>query len=357
MVSITWLFFCLRSVPLFKRLLPWNNAFAFWLAIIGGWYFLAGMGKLEIGWHRYNDLSQLMLATYQYGWLSFADESLVLNLYDALGSTKGLIIYATYFAEVAVPLLVVWNRRFLIFGLLMFIAFHLLVFAVSGILFWKWIALELVIIGAISLYGNKGAEIFSSSFRLTYFVVLFLTYFVFAKTKLGWLDCGVLTKYDIILVGDAEEPTVRLDASFFAPYDSNFAQNRFYFLTQRSLLSGTFGACMHPQILEYFRDRRGESALEGLRADYGLPVRYDQADGKQFIDFVRQFVNNRAESPGNRLGIGTPFHSIYQDLTFETPDLRKYDRAGVVFSEEILAPDLGTHVIYSDTIFFNLRTN
>jgi hypothetical protein len=307
------------------------------------WYFLAGFGKLEDHWWN-NDISNLFLASLHYSWLSnFKDEHN--SIYNMLKNLNTLLMFLTLVVELGVVLLFM-SRRFALILLPALFVMHVCIFLFSGIFFWKWMIFIFSLL--VFLIFNPKIKIFTiNSVIFNGFSILIIG-FGTNSVKLSWLDTGIVN-YHIIEFWN-QNKTLRLDSSYFSPYDVIFAQNRFFFLENKSILSDTYGCISDPDIASLVTTSENQtSSLKVIIDKYGCNS-YSVDKCEQFDKFIKRFVKNKIENKCLDLCVSAPKH-IYQgnNQTHFSSDI-EFDKIKLTYLE-LKTIDLSR----SDTIYLKSR--
>ncbi|WP_139135245.1 hypothetical protein [Roseivirga sp. 4D4] len=269
----------------------WSTFTMLVLLIICNWYFKAGLGKILVGWQHHNSLYNLFMASTAYDWL-YQFPELKTVLAKTLSHSRGVIEYATLVIEFLFPLILFWKRSWFRIVIGAFIVFHLTVFITSGIFFWKWAVLEFVLMALTWRYADM-IQFGEKSYLLSYVSLLIITYLISPTTSLVWYDTPFVQKYTLSLVDD-KKLEYNLDPSFFSPYDVIFAQNRFAFLSERPVYTGTYGSTTSLETL-----KEANLAVEEVR----LPafstrgdIQYSESKKEDFLFFVQTFVQNKLQN-------------------------------------------------------------
>lgn len=354
-IVVFWAMYSLKNTIL-KRISSWAFIVTV-LAVISNWYFLAGIGKLQIGWVNRNNLYFLFASTVDFGWLSWVDRLVLVKMGRFMEENRNLIIYPTILIEFFVPLILFYNRRTIFIGLVSYILFHLIVFLTSGIFFWKWIVLEVAIIIWFLL---KDREVFSKHSLLTYFIILISSYFFYNSNKLAWIDTGIYQKTEVYLVEPNGERQL-LTNSFFKPYDLVIAQNRFNYMSYYKLLTNTFGSSenyIDEETKTIFRE--SQNKLSASVSDLPFLVeKSNEADSIRrdvLVDFFKNFIRNKVLSTKKVPGLITPFQHIYQSSTDELTTDKNLQKLSfeLVSSKRVADSELEYTTVDSDTIRFTI---
>ena len=357
-LSAFWIFLFIK--PFFSKI-KWETFFVLVFAIIGNWYLLAGIGKLSLDWHSTNSIYNLFAAAYQHGWLHSLSLDALLILSDLLEDYNHWLQVGALIIELVIPLSLVIHYRITIIGLIGYLSFHSLVFLTSGIFFWKWIILELVLIGIIWCYRRSVSQIYTSINLVTYLLLLSFGSLLFSNTKLAWIDTGFINHYQFFLI-DKDEKRHGLDASFFSPYDLPFAQNRFHFIKKEKHMVDTYGGCnkCSETTLEFIKN--WENTIENraqfrlLKAKYGNTF-YHQKKQQQFYSFLKTFVNNKLRNDKKLISYIDPPMHIHQgenQQNYKVMGTEPIEKLEIVYQEKILKEQLQFDLISSDTISINL---
>ena len=333
----------------------------FVMALLSLWYINAGIGKLEIGWERQNSLYNLFAAATDAGWLEDWSRTTKLYLAEFLTGLRAPLLYGTIVLEIALPLLLFTTRRLAIVTAVSLMAFHLFVYLFSGILFWQWSVLELTFLGYLFLRPDGARELFGWRNRLAYLGLLVTIPFFFHIGKLSWFDCGYVNLYTFYLLDEAGEAH-ELNATYFSPYDTGFAKNRFYFTTPYRTISNTYGQCNDGRLLEIVEgwartgDTTGVRAVEAYRSTYGQ-ARYDTLRAGAFYHFLTEFVSSKnAYDPQLVSHLSPPPHMQQggDQGNFRVPALRALR---IVYEEKVILPGLEFFPVRQDTVTLPLPSS
>lgn len=355
LIDILRTFFAFYIVKQFFSQLNWQLLFVIILGIIGAWYVSAGIGKFKIDWYQNNNLYYIFAAAFEFGWLQHWKHALVVYLGDFLYKYHFPLAYCTLVVEVFIPLVILFHRRLFFIGVLSYIFFHLLVFLTTGIFFWKWIFIEVLLLISI----NKGSflDLFNikKGFWLIYLsLLLFIIPKFYSINQLAWLDCGYLSNFYFYLKNDKEK--VKLDASFFTPYDFPFAQNRFYYLIDQSVISMTYGSCTDQKLLNLVKDKKETfdfSFAELLKTEIGNN-HHKEEKSEKFKCFLTKFVNTKLEKDFKSISLlDAPMH-IYQGNNQQNFSFSHPKQLIIYYEEKVVHPHLRMETIQKDSIIIEL---
>ena len=324
------------------------------MAPLSLWYIMAGVGKLELDWPNQNSLYNLFAAATDAGWLSSWSQEIKVTLGDALLSFQKPLLWGTIVLEILLPLLLVVNRMTAIAVSVSLMVFHLFVYLFSGILFWQWSLLELVFMYFLIWRPAQVRVLFTNKMRAAYWGLLLLLPFTIHIGKLAWFDCGYINHYAFYLV-DSRGRDVALDASYFSPYDTGFAKNRFYFLTRAKTMAYTYGQCNDNRLLTLLRDWSSRTdvdnriLVEEFREHDGMD-RYDEGRAATFRHFVTTFINNKNRYDPQWISrLSVPPH-MQQGRDQRNLQLADADHLKIVYGERVVLPGLTYFPIVQDTL-------
>jgi hypothetical protein len=292
----------------------------FLVAALGSWasyYFAAGVAKWNYGpphsWLLENHLSNLGASAYIRGWLAFLDEDVVMG---AIAIARRMDVAMAGFAFVvelgALVGFFIHERLTRLFFWLCFL-FHIGIFVVSGIFFWKWMATNVIFYFWLK---RGGAPFIKRVFRhraVALFGILTIYFsldriWYFPQTRVVWYDTRLMENYELYAVGASGERYL-VDPSSLSPMETHWIQGRLCYATDERSVTGIYGVSGSHRIL---------TVLEGLDSPEKARELYRKArpctDPKRravFDEFIqRYFANlNQKGRPHRWLEwIGRPSH-------------------------------------------------
>ncbi len=299
---------------LFKRVSSINFIFvALYLYSIS--YFVPGFSKLESGWTVTNNLYNLVVSSYSNGWLEAIDERNLLNIVSIFQFlNKPIQIGAVIVELVGIFFLAHRYAPYIILPSLVF--FHVSIFALTGIFFWKVIILNICLLFLIaSLKSSSKDHLFSKIYCFLFVVMTAISPFSFdwlysilksdsvissKPIDLTWYDTKLNTFYELEAVGASGE-VYRISRNFMSPYDIIFVQNRFQYLDDREISTLTYGAVglnqenIHFEIERVSQYDAQESdvsiLLDELESQYGTNF-YSEEKSDIFSNFIKVYFSN-----------------------------------------------------------------
>ena len=124
--------------------------------------------------------------------------------------------------------------------------------------------------------------------------------------RFAWWDTGFTNRFELTALGPNGERH-RLDPRWFAPYDMTFVQSRFYYLTKRAPLTGTFGVVFDHRIERALAEAR-PSDIEAVRERFATCYYHPVLAGA-FSRFVTKTASGRKKRGGYwPHALAPPFH-------------------------------------------------
>jgi len=264
------------------------------LCLVGAYYFYPAVAKIaygteELSWVMDNDLHNLFLSSYLNGWLSFLPFETAYSIRNALEAIRIPLQIITLITELAGIVLVLFNRRIAMMILASAICMHLGIFVSSGVFFWKWIALDAVLIWY--LWKSRDDKAINAIFRPAYaalsiFIIGYANFF--GAKNLGWWD-GPVNNYFEYEVIDTQGNSYEFARSFAQPYDFRTTQSRTYFLVNDKLLANTYGTLESTKTYSQLRESTIEN-LDQILINRGRKS-YDTEQVDNFSDFLVRYFS------------------------------------------------------------------
>jgi len=258
------------------------------LCIQASGYWISGTGKFSSQWLLTDNIYYLLPATYANGWLAFLSPESLSQWTQWLGKLNWPMKIGTLMLEVG-ALFVLLRRNLTLLLLIGWISFHVGVFLVSGIAFWRWGLLELLILGLLIKYPKEALfQVYSKSVFAVSLVLILGASIWFKPVKLSWHDSKVNYTYLLEGIGESGK-TYNLSPEFFQPYEYQFTQSPFAYLSNEKQLNVVWGAT----------GRKTAKALQQVRSAEDL-FALEESSGKIFFNeektlrfetFIRTFVN------------------------------------------------------------------
>ena len=279
--------------------IPAGSGWALLLGVFGAWYFLPALGKMRIGWLQNEETSNLFFNVYeQFGWLGFLDPALHLALGQWIDRLSPLLQLIGVLTETVVILLFV-SRRITIGILAMCLSMHLMIFGMTGILFWKWAVVLAAIIFVFARIGRENwRRAFPRATMLTATASIIVIYaLVGARPSiLAWYDSALVYRFTMEATGESGTRYELMPAQL-GPYDSRFVQSRFYFLTDTPRLVDGHGALWNLTAYRAIGEAETKEEILAVIDEHGAP---EVAPEKRaaLADMLARFLDATHEYPG-----------------------------------------------------------
>lgn len=261
-------------------------------------YFRSGIGKLNLNWLAFPHIHFLMLGGYASGWLSFLSTETVVSVVQFLSRLAGPMMLMALVVEWG-NLLILWRRSTTVFFLALFPLFHLGVFAISGIFFWKWMVLE---IGLLAFFYRIRKLPVPGMYTLWHFVIALVLIGagtrLFTTSNMSWYDTRLQYnyRYEAITAGGRH---YNVPSNTFAPYIHAFTFGHFPYLSKDTQLTVAYGVTVNRDIANGLLVATSAESVYTLEKKYET-FSYDGALAAEFDDFVARFMsslNAHAGSP------------------------------------------------------------
>lgn len=309
-------------------------------------YFIPGLGKVSlsehyIDWIWINNLSNILIAKYSQGWLldfiSIENINLILKWISAFIIPMQLFALTIQLAA----LFIFIKQRFIIILFITFELLHLGIFLLSGILFWRWILLNIAIIYLINKLTTEDVKkIFNYKIMFFSIPIIFLGNIFFHAYPLAWFDTP-LNNFNQIYAVTEDNKKHKIDTNLFAPYERIL-----YLNTLNSFINKPVKArwdTTDSKIMEelHFISNHTEitslkSTIERFEQQYGANE-FNQAEQKKITKFLKIFFSNLNNYKGekNIWSYLSPIRHIYGSFNWEKPlkEKSKIKAIEIVFSK------------------------
>jgi len=262
------------------------------LCLVAATYWWSGVGKLRVGWLTYPHVNLLVFGSYASGWLAFSEPETITRLSQVLRPLNLPMMLFTVVVEAGAVVLLV-RRASLRLLLSLWLVFHTGAFLLSGILFWKWMLVEVALLAFLTR-GRRidRLEFFTPSHALLSVVIIGACMTWVKATNLTWFETPLT--YSVRLEGEgASGNTYELPAGFFEPYADMFVFNSFPYLSTTPHLTGAMGAATPRSRADAVLEAPTAGAVFALEADLGRD-RFDPEPAAVFDRFVAKIARARS---------------------------------------------------------------
>lgn len=209
-----------------------------------GHYFYPGLEKLRHGpvqYVRNNNPMFLFMNAYKSGWMSFLSEERVANMGVRSERVRPLLNLPILLIQIG-TIFIVFSYTASVALALLTLLFHLLVFALTGDNFWRWMAVNVALVIGLVLTGPL--VIFEEIMWFAFSVLFIAFATAWSRPKqLGWLDSPYYEFFRLEADGPNIEP-VEVKPGIVRPYETIFCQGftgTFPFLGQKPRLTWSLG--------------------------------------------------------------------------------------------------------------------
>ncbi|BAO74618.1 hypothetical protein [Winogradskyella sp. PG-2] len=264
------------------------------LMVLAGNYFPAGFGKIRMGWLTDNHIYLLLSNMYADGWVIFLSQDTLSEITHFLSKYNLFLKLGCLVMEFGCILILVrknWSVKFFLLG---FLLFHTLVFVLTGILFWPWIALEITLLAILWKRGVFSSKI--NSFSIWHILLSICLIFISSK----WLRPSVYVWHDSPLnytyyfeVEDVAGNTSNLPINSFWPKYYELAwTNGFHFLNQNPTLNIIWGVSFDGNEVKELLTYKDDEQILAFEKENG-EIRYNVRLTKEFKRYMNEFINEK----------------------------------------------------------------
>ncbi len=321
-LDILILFLSFTMFNINKRIIRLDLFIVLLLVLHASNYVIPAITKLNLGPHyyeyiKYNKISNLFIGSYMFGWLNFLDKEIIVNFHNIISKLNPVLAFCAILVQGS-AIFLLRKKKITLMLLLSFEGLHLGIFLFSGIFFWKWIWVNILIFCLLRKLSQI-EHIFSIRTTCLSIILISISPFIFKPFALGWWDLGLGWNFEFEVITEGGDE-LTLNRTFFSPYDIIFAQKRFNYLHDNKTLSGTYATLPwrlnipKEQKISIYKEINSSSNLDkigNIIETYGI-VKYDSMRSKKFYSFLHKYIQNYNERLDKRnpiIGIiSTPNH-------------------------------------------------
>ncbi|MCH7792605.1 MAG: hypothetical protein IID31_10040 [Planctomycetes bacterium] len=282
------------------------------IAVVAAAYFYSGLAKVRLSpypcaWVFHNRSHRLVFSSRCYGWLWWLSDDALVRVAATLRPLNVPLQLVTLVLELGVVFLLA-DERVMVGLLAGLIAMHVGIFAVSGICFWKWITLDILLATTLLLWPH---DMYGVSGVAAMALAVVSARIWSEPPLLGWYDTNFVNLFRLESV-EADGSVREIGRTSMVPYDLPVGQSRFFYLLDQPVLVGTYGALTRVDVDQFSLTRHIEQSegrpdrIEELKRDFGVnPSRPDVA--ARFERFIREYFIARRSMPRPWL-FSTPVH-------------------------------------------------
>ncbi len=260
------------------------------VTLVASGYFWSGLGKLRLNWITHRHLNLLLAGSYTNGWLAFLPPDTIAKATRLLANLNWPLMIFTIVVELG-SILALLRRSVLTAFLLGWIAFHLGIFAYTGMFFWRWIVLEVAILVLLLSPKLKDAfPVFTRGHFLLSLVLIGAGGFWYKPRNLSWFDTRLSYTYRFEAVGESGK-TYELTSGAFAPYSDEFTLGAYLSFEDAPQLTFIYGIVVSKAHADTIMAATTQAEVLELESRHG-----SSESNAQLVDeldqFVRQFVRH-----------------------------------------------------------------
>ncbi len=291
-ILVAWL--ALRLwLPMRARTLLW-----FLLAVQAVNYLAPGIAKMTVGgdfrpleWWTSNPMHMFPATSSHHGWFFWFEPSTVESIIRMTLLIAPLIGAFTFFVEiVCIPMSLF--RRGAMIALTAQIMLHLGIFSMTGIFFWKWIALDAALLWAVGRSRPR-----RDWRRVAAMALLIAAYPLYHTPRyLGWMDCSVSEQY-FFEVQTPDQKWYRVEQSDMSPCDITFEQGEFHYVNREKVVCRIWGTIHEYDLAATVNATRSEAEVREVIAQRGQ-VHYNEKRAADLDKFLVTWFGNVSEAQG-----------------------------------------------------------
>jgi hypothetical protein len=280
------------------------------LCIVASNYFYTGLAKIIMSPHGYewlteNNLADLFLNVHVRGWMANASESTINSIWNFLNSWHVPLQFLVLFTELS-ALFLLRSKKISLIILTVSFLMHLCIFFCGSMLFWKWMAIDALLIYLISKNKIVAEELKYRTLFGSSVVVIAFAFIWLRPYMIGWFDTPV-NQYFTYEVVDKNGKVYQLTKNEMNPYHQWFQYDHFLFLTESECLSITgFGYTTNYKLFNQLRTISQNELRLQCRSDHFNPVKTEA-----YLDFITAYFKNRNKRLGHHLlltYLRAPYH-------------------------------------------------
>lgn len=264
-------------------------------------YLITALAKGWLGpkWYRWvtdNRLHHLAASAYSWGWARFVPWSTWWRVVRGVARVERPMQAAAFGVELLAPLALLAPE--VAIGLaIVWSAFHLGVFALSGLLFWDWVGANLAI--AVGLAASTDAALLGAfgpaplGLAVVFLVLWPLRHKLWRPMPLGWWDTPLTQRMHWRAEGRSGQ-VYALTNAFLCPHERLFGKVYGCFLVPRPVFTYHLGEVWKHDLRDAIRAAGPDPVrLDAVRARYGILPR-DPALSRAHVQYLTRFFQQLA---------------------------------------------------------------
>lgn len=283
------------------------------LCIVASNYFYTGLAKIIMSPHGYewvtqNNLADLFLNVHLRGWMANVSEDTITSVWSFLNDWHIPLQILVLITELS-ALFLLRSKKLSILILSASFFMHFCIFCCGSMLFWKWMAIDAILIYLISKNRIIVEEIKYKSFFFSSVLIIVFAFAWLRPFMIGWYDTPA-NQYFTYEVEDNKGITYQLEKNEMNPYHQWFQYDHFLFLVNKPTLALTgFGYTNKYKLFNELRGGKPET-LTTLANTTGIN-HFDATKTKAYYSFIEKYFKNRNTLREHKLfltAIAAPHH-------------------------------------------------
>lgn len=269
------------------------------LCVCASHYFVPGIAKLKLGprwysWMLENRLHAISISAYLWGWLRFLPEAKVISFVKRIRPFDRVFQVTTLLLEVG-AVLMLFNQTSCLVLLTAYAVFHMSVAALSGIFFWQYIVVDLLLAWTVwTLPESVADSLFGVPQGLVAATIL-ITFprkaRVWAPFKLAWWDTTFACRVCYEVSGQSGS-RYGLYNNFMCPNERIFGQTYGDCISSDLRISGHIGETSRYECFKAINAAGQDvGALRTAKTDYGKSVYCAEREAVH-DEHLKTFIHN-----------------------------------------------------------------
>lgn len=265
------------------------------MCVVGANYFYTGLSKIFLSPHGYewltqNNLADLFLNVHLRGWMANASETSILSIWNFLNDWHIPLQFLVLLTELS-ALFLLRSKKWSLIILTASFFMHLCIFYCGSMLFWKWMAIDAILIYLIAKNKFVVEELKYKTFFGTSILIIVFAFIWLRPFMIGWYDTPA-NQYFTYEVEDKNGKVYQLTKNEMNPYHQWFQYDRFLFLVNDTCipLSG-FGYTNNYKLFKELK-KDGIVSQWDLKKEFGTNY-YDSVRTKNYYGFISTYFKNR----------------------------------------------------------------
>ncbi len=294
----------------------------FIIVVVASNYFATSIGKIRLTPHGYewitqNPLDYLIMNGNYRGWPYSSGTIPWVTKY------KSLVQMITFSLEFS-TLFLFFRRKLAIFILLGCVSMHLAIFYFGGILFWKWLIIDALLI-AFLIYRKDLGQVFDRSFFKLSFILIPTAVFWLSAFTIGWLDTKFNQTFEYTVVSENGKE-YNASKSIFNPFHQLFYHDKFLYASNEKRIKITGFGYTFKYVWSHAINNSSLETIDQVETKIGKNF-YSKEKDQAHTNFIKTFFtnyNDHIETNYFRNWIKAPEH------IYNFPDEPVYHKQGKI---------------------------